>query len=375
LPPLFAAAAPDAFNHYLGLPPKLLFGIAVTINPLGLMLGSAVLGPLADRYGYRRVLLATAGGGALGHALSALALAAQQYPLFLLARLWTGVMEGNSSVARALLADGLEGRERFRGLALLNCAFFLGWLAGPLLGGATVAFGITVPFQVAAAALLLTGTLVAAVLPRDGAAPAATPWWRVARERHALNLLREPHLRTLFVVELAYACGVTAFYEFFPLWLVEVPHFDARGIAWTSAAMCALMTACSVLAGRLLRGDPLRQAAWAGFGVAAAVLGVALGDARWGLAAIVMYGIPNAIWNAVVPNWCAEQFGGAHGQGAVMGLISTTFCLASILTAAAGSGLALLDTRLVLGLGALLSGWAGWRVLGWRQAWRLAAAR
>ena len=68
LPPLFASGAANNLNHFLGLPPKLLFGIALTINPLGLMIGSALLGPLSDRFGRRPVLLATALGAAAGHA-------------------------------------------------------------------------------------------------------------------------------------------------------------------------------------------------------------------------------------------------------------------------------------------------------------------
>ncbi|TFW20849.1 MFS transporter [Massilia arenosa] len=374
LPPLFAGSALNDFNHFLGLPPKLLFGIAVTINPIGLLIGSAVLGPLADRYGHRPVLLATAFGGAAGHALSAVGLALQSYPLFLAARLFTGLMEGNGSVARALLADQLAGDERFRAMSLLNGAFFLGWLAGPLLGGATVHWGVTTPFWIAVAALAFTAILVARALPRTPPATAAArreaapSWWQVARRQHALNLLRHADLRTLFLVELAYASGVTAFYEFYPLWLVEVAHFDARGIALTTAAMCALMTGCSVLAGRFAGGDPLRRACWSALGVAACVLGVALGGPVTGLLAIILYGLPNAVWSAVIPSWSAERFGRAHGQGAVMGLISTTFCLASILTAAAGSLLTLIDTRLILALGATLTAGAAVHLRAWRRS-------
>ena len=92
---------------------------------------------------------------------------------------------------------------------------------------------------------------------------------------------------------------------------------------------------------------------------------VALGNGWIGLAAIVLFGFPNAIYNAIVPGWCAERFG-ALGQGAIMGLLSTTFCLANIVMALAGSVLTLFDTRLILLLGAVLAAWAGWRLQGWR---------
>jgi DHA1 family tetracycline resistance protein-like MFS transporter len=366
LPPLFAAGATNSLNHFLGLPPKLLFGIALTINPLGLMIGSALLGPLSDRFGRRPVLLVTALGAAAGHALTALALIVQSYPLFIIARFVTGLLEGNGAVARAMLADRLEGDVRLRALSWLNGAFYMGWLAGPLLAGFTLAWGITTPFWVAVAALVLMAALVAVVLPREAPSKATTSWWQVARNQHSLNLLRYPELRMLFIVQLAYTCGVTAFYEFYPLWLVEVPGFDARGIAWTTAGLCALMTLTSLaFAGRPSSIAPLRRAAWNAFGVAAAVALVAVGNVSLGLLAIVLFGIPHAFYNAIMPGWCADRFGG-YGQGAVMGLLATIFCIANILMALAGSVLTLIDTRLVLLLGAALSAWAGWRLQGWR---------
>lgn len=365
LPPLFASGASNGLNSFLGLPPKMLFGLALTINPLGLLIGNTLLGPLSDRYGRRPLLMATTFGAALGHVLTALALLLESYPLFILARFGTGLLEGNGAVVRAMLADRLEGELRVRALSWLNGAFYLGWLAGPLLAGATVVFGITVPFWIAAGALVLTTALVAAVLPREAASLATTSWWYVARHQHAFHLLRHAGLRKLFVVQFAYTCGVTAFYEFYPLWLVEFPGYGAPGIAWITAALCAVMTFTAVFAGRPSRIAPLQRAAWSAFGGAAAIAALALGNVWLGLAAIVLFGIPNAFYNAIVPGWCAERFG-ALGQGAVMGLLSTTFCLANIVMALVGSVLTPVDTRLVLLLGALLSAWAAWRLLGWR---------
>jgi DHA1 family tetracycline resistance protein-like MFS transporter len=365
LPPLFASGAQNGLNTFLGLPPKLLFGLALMINPLGLLIGSALMGPLSDRYGRRPVLLATALGAAIGHGVTALALVLESYPLFLVARFGTGLLEGIGAVARAMLADRIHGPLRNRALSWLNGAFYLGWLAGPLLAGATVGFGLTVPFWIAAAALVLVAVLVALVLPRDAKSSATTSWWQVARDQHALNLLRHTEVRMLFVVQLAFTCGVTAFYEFYPLWLVEVAGYGARGIAWVTAAMCALMTVSALVAGGPSDQPPLRRATWYALAVALAIALVGLGNVWVGLAAIVLLGVPNAYYNATVPAWCSERFG-ALGQGAIMGLLSTTFCLANILMALAGSVLTLIDTRLILLLGAALSAWAAWRLQGWR---------
>ena len=201
LPPLFAAEAPNAFNNFLGLPSKLLFGLALTINPLGLLIGSALLGPLSDRYGRRPLLMRTAVGAAIGHAITAWALVIQSYPLFIVARFITGLLEGNGAVARAMLADQLQGPLRLRAMSWLNGAFYLGWLVGPILAGATLAWGVTVPFWIAAGALMLVAVLVAIGLPRETPSLLTTSWWQVARDRHSLNLLRHEELRTLFIVQ------------------------------------------------------------------------------------------------------------------------------------------------------------------------------
>jgi DHA1 family tetracycline resistance protein-like MFS transporter len=367
LPPLFAAGASNGLNTFLGLPPKLLFGLALTINPVGLLIGSALLGPMSDRYGRRPVLLITAVGAAIGHAVTACALLMESYPLFIVARFATGLLEGSGSVARALLADRLTGDLRRKALSWLNGAFYMGWLAGPLLAGATLGFGLTTPFWVAVAALLLVAALVAATLPREAPTGATTSWWQVARDRHALNLLREPDLRSLFIVTLAYTCGVTGFYEFYPLWLVEVPGYGAQGIAWITAAMCAVMTTTTIIAGRPFRGEPLLRARGFAFITAAVITLLAASNANLGIAAIILFGIPHSFYNAIVPNWCAERFG-AHGQGAVMGLISTTFCLANIIMALIGAVLTLIDTRLILLLGAALTAWSAWRMQAWHHS-------
>jgi predicted MFS family arabinose efflux permease len=206
--------------------------------------------------------------------------------------------------------------------------------------------------------LLLGAALVAMALEREAKVSAASAtgerWWSVARERHAFTLLRQPPLRTLFSVHFAYACGVAAFYEFFPLWLVDVGGYDVRQIAFVNMGMCALMTFAALFAGRASTTDPRRRASLQAGLAALAILAVGFGNLGVGLAAIVLFGLPHAYYNATVQGWAADQFA-SHGQGAVMGLLSTTFCLANIVMALAGGLLALIDTRIVLVVGGALA--------------------
>ena len=263
LPPLFSGAVPSGLNSFLGLPPKLLFGIALMANPVGMLLGSAVLGSLSDTFGRRRLLLLSTVGAAAGHLLTAYALLIQSFPLLVAARFVTGILEGNGAILRALLAERLDGPLRNHALSWLNGAFNLGWLAGPLLSGLSAGHSVTLPFTIAAGGLLLGAALSLRVLKpqaatRAAAAPAAAAtWWALARERHAFTLLRHAPLQTLFLIHLAYSCGVAGFYAFFPLWLVETGGYDAAGIAFVNMAMCGTMTLVALFAGRgPPRGSP-----------------------------------------------------------------------------------------------------------------------
>jgi MFS family permease len=355
LPPLFVGPLYHPVRDFLGIEPKLLFGIALAVNPLGLLLGSSLLGPLSDRFGRRRILVFTAFAAAAGHVLCAWALVRGWYPLFVLARFATGLAEGNAAVARAMLADQIEGAARTQAFGWFNGALYIGWLVGPLLAGATLGFGLAAPFLVATFALVVGGVLTRLVLAADAPAPTSASLWQHAREGHSLYLLAVPAIRRLFALQLAFTLGLTAFYEFYPVWLVEVTGYSARGIAWVTAALCFVMAAGSSLAGRPRQMPPLRLSALCAALAATCFAAVALAGPGLGLLAIIAAGLPISFYNALVQSEVARRFGAQHGQGAVMGLVSTVFCVSNIIASLLGSALAILDTRAIIGAGAALS--------------------
>lgn len=362
LAPIFVGGPVDDFTHFAGLDPKLLMGLALAANPLGILIGSLFIGPLSDRYGRRVVLAVTLLATLLGYLITAYALQERAYVLFVLARFATGLTEGNVAVARALLADMHAQIDRTRAFALLNAFLYMGWLLGPLVGGLTLAWGDPVPFVLAGLAMLPCLVVLSLGVPGSPRAVGPLHLLRAMREQQALGLLaRDPVLAALFALQLCQTLGVNALYEFAPLWMLEQLGLDGRGIAWVTAGQCAVMTLASMLAGRWpLRlwtqgRHPLRASALAALCGAVLIGALALVPGHAGVALIMLSGLPLSLYNALLPAWMSERFA-EHGQGRVMGLLSTVFCVANVAIALVGGALALLSVRWIMALGGVMCG-------------------
>jgi len=142
LTPLFIDAAPTALNTWGGFSGEVLFTAIIAIYPLGIFIGSSFIGAISDRYGRRKVLIQTLLICFVGYLVSAYALYSNDFLLLIVSRFLTGVTEGNVAIARAIALDIGEdqtessGISKTRAVSLVNAAIFVGWLLGPLIGGA-----------------------------------------------------------------------------------------------------------------------------------------------------------------------------------------------------------------------------------------------
>ncbi len=354
LAPLFAAAELTPFNHWLGLHPTLLLGIALAANPLGILLGSAVLGALSDSYGRRPVLLGALLLAVLGYCLSALAIAAEQYLWFVVARLLTGICEGSISIARAIAADLHPQVERTKAIAWINAALYGGWLVGPLVGGFSMQAGADVPFWIAAVTMLPCLALVYFLLPRQQRRSSAAGLWQSIGQHNSLQLLTLPQLRWVVLIQLCYTIGLNAFYEFYPLWLVQAEQFSGRDIGLITAALCLVMVSISV--GPMSRWGKhypaLRGAMLATLllGLLIAMLPLLNGVPAW--LVLVAAGVPIAMMGTWFNVYCAERFDHL-GQGRLMGMLTLLMCAGNVITALLGSWIALWGAGWTLWVGAL----------------------
>jgi len=190
-------------------------------------------------------------------------------------------------------------------------------------------------------------------LPDDR--PAAAPeggMLAAMRRQQSLGLVvQDPVLRHLALLQLAYTLGVNALYEFAPLWMLQQAGLGSRGIALVTAVQCAAMTAASLLAARIGSGPaPLHRAARFAVVAAVGLLALSLAPSWLGLVLIPALGIPLSFYNALMPAWMSERFA-AHGQGRVMGLLTTVFCLSNTMIALIGGVLGMLSARWIMLLG------------------------
>ncbi|MCA0894655.1 MFS transporter [Microbulbifer agarilyticus] len=363
LAPLFLDGPATELTHFMGLPPKLLLGVALAVFPIGLLIGSSVLGALSDQFGRRRTLVLTLILAAAGYVLAALALSWQNFMLFIVARFVTGLCEGNIAIARAMAADLHPVIDRTRALSLAMSCAYAGWLLGPLSGGYLAVFGAAVVFWAGAAAVIVCALLAQLFLPADKpSAPASGNLLQLVRSENSLVLWREPAIRALALFNLLFCLGVNAFYEFYPFWLVEKFGYAPHDIAWNTVVATAVMITMSALA-----VPPMKKRFGANPVVfnGALVLGVLLAllplaNRQGAIVMFALIGASIATVNGVFPAIMSERFE-QYGQGKVMGLLTANFCLTNAIIALLGSVLALLGSQwtLVLG-GALCLGSAVW---------------
>ena len=118
-------------------------GIMAMLFSLMQFLFGPMLGSLSDQYGRKPLLLVTLVIMALGYLIMALA---GGIWLLLFGRIIGGISSATQSTAAAYIADISKPDEKAGNFGLISAGFGIGFVLGPLLGGALVEFGTRAPF-------------------------------------------------------------------------------------------------------------------------------------------------------------------------------------------------------------------------------------
>lgn len=352
LTPLFIDAPESPLNTWGGLAPSTLFTILIAIYPLGIFIGSSFIGALSDRLGRKKVLGQTLVICFIGYLVSAYALYINDYMLLLLSRFFTGITEGNVAIARAIALDIGEGKQgevgisKIRAVSFINSAVFLGWLLGPLVGGVLANIEPYYAMIAAAVGALFCYYLTVRWLQETTEVkPTELSLWQTAIRDNSLQLIRDPWIARLFIVYLCYTLAINLFYEFYPVWLVDKQNFDSLGIGLATTNMTIFMTLASLFVVTKVQAkfglvNPMTNLMWM------LALNMALTPFTDGISTQILFavtGIVIATFNGLMPVYVSDSQEG-KGNGAIMGLLTMTFCIANVVAAVIGGPLLLLDS-------------------------------
>jgi len=289
-----------------------------------------VLGALSDRLGRRPVLLISLGGAAINYLVLAFA---PNLWLLLIGRAIAGLTSANVSVATAYVTDISPPEMRARRFGLLNAMFGIGFIIGPVLGGALGDYWLRLPF-IAAAVLNAANLLLAfAVLPETR---------KPSRERMdlaALNPLRP--LRWIFsmksllpVILIFFVFSGTgeAYGTCWALWGSDAFHWNGLwiGLSLGTFGICQTLSQ-AFLPGPAVKLLGERTAILTGVGAVCIALAVmAFATEGWMVFAIMPLFALGGIGVPALQSLATRQVG-EDQQGQFQGVLASVVSLASII--------------------------------------------
>jgi DHA1 family tetracycline resistance protein-like MFS transporter len=290
-----------------------------------------VLGALSDRLGRRPVLLVSLAGAAVDYLFLAFA---PSLWMLLLGRAIAGLTSANVSVATAYITDVSPEQTRARRFGLLNAMFGVGFIIGPVLGGALGDYWLRLPF-IAAAALNGANLLLAFFLLPESRTPS-----RARIDLAALNpltplrwLFKAKGLLPITTIFFLFAASGEVYGVCWALWGSDT--FGWNGL-WIGLSLGAYGV-CQALAQAFLPGPAVkllgeRAAILAGVASACAALVVmAFATQTWVIFAIMPLFALGGIGAPALQSFATRQVA-PDLQGQFQGVLASAVSLASVLS-------------------------------------------
>ncbi|HEY1720562.1 MAG TPA: TCR/Tet family MFS transporter [Magnetospirillaceae bacterium] len=230
-----------------------IFGLFIVAWAAMQFLFSPLLGALSDRFGRRRVILASNFCLGIDYVIMALA---PTLGWLLFGRLISGVMAASITTSAAYIADVTPPEKRAGSYAMMNAASTAGYMLGPALGGVLAHISPTLPCWIAAVFSIVNGCYGTFVLPESLARiHRAKITWKTANPFGGLVLLgRYRGLIGLMAGNFITIVASVVIQTITVLYTAYRYGWDTRTIGLTMAGIAACGFLVQILlAGRIIR--------------------------------------------------------------------------------------------------------------------------
>ncbi len=290
------------------------------------------MGNLSDRFGRRKVLLASLAAMAVDYVV--MAMAGSLWLLFF-GRLVAGIAGATYSTANAYMADISAPEEKAKNFGLIGAAFGIGFIVGPLIGGAVGELGTRAPFYTAAGLAALNFIYGSFVLP-ESLAPdnrRSFSWSRANPFGVARQIARFPAVAWLIAAFFLYDLA----HHVYPvIW----SFFAKEAFGWRNFEVGLSLTAVgvgfTVVQGFLIGPIMTRfgAAKTAIFGIAmnvASMIGLGFASAGWVAYAIIPFSALGAVTSPALTSLMSNHTA-ADSQGELQGALASIMGITLIIS-------------------------------------------
>lgn len=300
---------------------------------------SPLIGSLSDRYGRRKVLLASNLGQGLSYVLMGLA---PSLAWLFLGRVISGVTGASIGTATAYIADVTPPEKRAQSFGFVGIAFGLGFIFGPLLGGVLGGYMLRLPFYVAAALTIANAAWGVFVLPESLKEEDRRPFaWSRANPFGTLKALgRYPIVLAMTATAFLFALGQRALES---TWVLATAHrygWDAKdaGISLAAVGVGAAIVQGGLVRRVVPRLGERRAFVFAGMVSALAFVGYGLSPTGFVAYCIIPFGALGGIAGPAIQSMLSRAVP-ANEQGMLQGGLVSLTSLTQIIGPPVATGL------------------------------------